>query len=52
MALTELKARIDAHDTDLSYSTVRERDAYAAGHVPGARSLPRGQLELRVTRSC
>ena len=27
---------------------VRERDAYTAGHVPGARLLPRGQLELRV----
>ena len=27
---------------------VRERDAYEAGHVPGAMLLPRGQLELRV----
>ena len=27
---------------------VRERDAYEAGHIPGARLLPRGQLELRV----
>ncbi len=27
---------------------VRERDAYDAGHIPGAVLLPRGQLELRV----
>ncbi len=27
---------------------VRERDAFEAGHVPGAQLLPRGQLELRV----
>jgi rhodanese-related sulfurtransferase len=27
---------------------VREREAYLAGHIAGARLLPRGQLELRV----
>jgi glyoxylase-like metal-dependent hydrolase (beta-lactamase superfamily II)/rhodanese-related sulfurtransferase len=48
MSLTELKARIDAQDADLIVLDVRERDAYTAGHVPGARLLPRGQLELRV----
>ncbi|HUI58704.1 MAG TPA: rhodanese-like domain-containing protein, partial [Steroidobacteraceae bacterium] len=48
MSLGELKSRIDAHDQDLIVLDVRERDAYAAGHVPGARLLPRGQLELRV----
>jgi len=48
MSLAELKARTDARDTDLIVLDVRERDAYLAGHVPGARLLPRGQLELRV----
>jgi glyoxylase-like metal-dependent hydrolase (beta-lactamase superfamily II)/rhodanese-related sulfurtransferase len=48
MSLAELKTRIDAHDTELVILDVRERDAYAVGHVPGARLLPRGQLELRV----
>jgi glyoxylase-like metal-dependent hydrolase (beta-lactamase superfamily II)/rhodanese-related sulfurtransferase len=48
MSLDELKARVDVGDADLIILDVRERDAFAAGHVPGARHLPRGQLELRV----
>ena len=27
---------------------IREKDAFEAGHAPGAHHLPRGQLELRV----
>ncbi len=48
MSLEELKARIDSGAAGLVVLDVRERDAYEAGHVPGARLLPRGQLELRV----
>lgn len=48
MPLEELKARVDARDEELVILDVREGDAYASGHVPGARHLPRGQLELRV----
>jgi len=48
MTLDELKTRLEARDPDLLVLDVRERDAYVAGHVPGARHLPRGQLELRV----
>lgn len=30
---------------------VREKDAFVAGHLPGAVHLPRGQLELRVNEA-
>ena len=50
MSLGELKARIEAGSTDLIVLDVRERDAYEGGHIPGARLLPRGQLELRVNQ--
>jgi glyoxylase-like metal-dependent hydrolase (beta-lactamase superfamily II)/rhodanese-related sulfurtransferase len=49
MSLAELKARIEANTCDLIILDVRERDAYEAGHIPGARLLPRGQLELRAS---
>ncbi|HEY8518814.1 MAG TPA: rhodanese-like domain-containing protein [Gammaproteobacteria bacterium] len=48
MSLEELHRRIAAGLRGLVVLDVREKDAYAAGHVPGARHLPRGQLELRV----
>ncbi len=48
MSLAELRARVARPDPGLVVLDVREKDAYAAGHVPGARHLPRGQLELRV----
>ena len=50
MSLAELKARVEAAEDDLIVLDVREREAYEAGHVPGARLLPRGQLELRVNQ--
>jgi len=49
MSLVELKTRIEARACDLIILDVRERDAYEAGHIPGARLLPRGQLELRAS---
>lgn len=48
IALDGLRALTEARDPDLIVLDVRERDAYVEGHVPGARLLPRGQLELRV----
>jgi glyoxylase-like metal-dependent hydrolase (beta-lactamase superfamily II)/rhodanese-related sulfurtransferase len=49
MSLEELKTRIANEGCDLIILDVRERDAYEAGHIPGARLLPRGQLELRAS---
>jgi rhodanese-related sulfurtransferase len=50
MGLADLKAQLEPAAADLIVLDVRERDAYESGHVPGARLLPRGQLELRVNQ--
>ena len=50
MSLEELKARVAAPHEGLLVLDVRERDAYEQGHIPGAKLLPRGQLELRVNQ--
>jgi rhodanese-related sulfurtransferase len=48
MALAELNAQIAKRANDIVVLDVREKDSFGAGHIPGARHLPRGQLELRV----
>lgn len=48
MSLRELEARVVRNDGELVVLDVREKDAFDAGHVPGAKHIPRGQLELRV----
>lgn len=48
MSLEQLLRQVEADGHDLVILDVRERDAFEAGHVRGARLLPRGQLELRV----
>ena len=50
ISLAELKTRAETRPDDLIILDVRERDAYEEGHVPGAKQLPRGQLELRVNQ--
>ncbi|MGC3980055.1 MAG: rhodanese-like domain-containing protein [Steroidobacteraceae bacterium] len=47
MSLDELNGRL-MQGADLVVLDVREKDAYQASHIAGARHLPRGQLELRV----
>ncbi|HEY4029176.1 MAG TPA: rhodanese-like domain-containing protein [Caulobacteraceae bacterium] len=48
MAMQELSERLGGNSRDLVVIDLREKDAFDQGHVPGARHLPRGQLELRV----
>ena len=48
MSLEELNSRIGGNGRDIVVLDVREREAFQAGHIPGAVHLPRGQLELRV----
>jgi len=49
VSMTELARRLaGGGDPGFIVLDVREREAFAAGHIPGARHLPRGQLELRV----
>lgn len=50
MSMEEVRQRVAEGDPGLVVLDVRERDAYEAGHVPGARHIPRGQLELRVDK--
>jgi glyoxylase-like metal-dependent hydrolase (beta-lactamase superfamily II)/rhodanese-related sulfurtransferase len=50
IAMAELDARIASRPNDLLVLDVREEAAFKAGHIPGARHLPRGQLELRVNQ--
>jgi glyoxylase-like metal-dependent hydrolase (beta-lactamase superfamily II)/rhodanese-related sulfurtransferase len=50
IAMAELEARIASRPNDLLVLDVREEAAFKQGHIPGARHLPRGQLELRVNQ--
>jgi len=50
MSITEVAQRLARGDTDLVVLDVREKGEFDAGHLPGARHLPRGQLELRLDK--
>ncbi|EJL34867.1 Zn-dependent hydrolase, glyoxylase [Caulobacter sp. AP07] len=48
IGLEALHRRLGDRPNDLLVLDVREESAFKSGHIPGARHLPRGQLELRV----
>jgi glyoxylase-like metal-dependent hydrolase (beta-lactamase superfamily II)/rhodanese-related sulfurtransferase len=48
VSLDELAARIGGNSRDMVILDLREKEAFEAGHIPGAVHLPRGQIELRV----
>ena len=48
MTMQEVKDRITETPWELVVLDVREKDAFEAGHIPTARHVPRGQLELRI----
>ncbi len=48
ISLSELSSQIEKRTNDLIVLDVREKDAFAQGHIPTARVIPRGQLELRI----
>ena len=48
MSQDELAATLQRRPNDVVILDVREADAFRAGHAPGAKNLPRGQLELRI----
>ena len=50
VSMADLAERVGKNDLGLVLLDVREKDAYAGGHIPGAQHLPRGQLELRVNK--
>ncbi|MEP7211021.1 MAG: MBL fold metallo-hydrolase [Alphaproteobacteria bacterium] len=51
ISMTELSRRLEARQNDLIVLDVREKDQFDAGHLSGAKWLPRGQLELRVNEA-
>lgn len=48
VSLAELAERVAGRVDDLVVLDVREKGQFAAGCIPGAKHIPRGQLELRV----
>jgi glyoxylase-like metal-dependent hydrolase (beta-lactamase superfamily II)/rhodanese-related sulfurtransferase len=50
MSMEQVLHQIERADPSFVVLDVREREAFRAGHIPGARNVPRGELELRADR--
>jgi glyoxylase-like metal-dependent hydrolase (beta-lactamase superfamily II)/rhodanese-related sulfurtransferase len=48
MSMEEVRERVTGGGRGVMVLDIRERDAYDAGHIPGAVHVPRGQLEIRI----
>lgn len=51
IAMEEVNNRVAAGANDMIVLDVREKEQFDAGHIPGAKHLSRGQLELRVNEA-
>lgn len=51
MSMEEVKNRVAGGANDLIVLDVREKEQFDAGHIPHAKHLSRGQLELRVNEA-
>jgi glyoxylase-like metal-dependent hydrolase (beta-lactamase superfamily II)/rhodanese-related sulfurtransferase len=50
MSMAEAHRQVEHADGALLLLDVREREAFRAGHLPGAHNIPRGELELRADK--
>jgi glyoxylase-like metal-dependent hydrolase (beta-lactamase superfamily II) len=50
MSMEEVRRKIDRRDPAFVLLDVREREAFRERRLPGARNIPRGELELRADR--
>ena len=50
VSMSDAASQIERADPSLIVLDVRERDAFRAAHLPAARNVPRGELELRANK--
>jgi len=51
VTIDQVRERATGNGKDIVLVDVREREEYREGHLPGALSLPRGFLEMRVEQA-